>query len=224
MAGLNYREGTPAGDILQYIQRHGSATIKELEAAFDVSATAVREQISHLLAEGLLTATKVRQGAGRPSFRYLLTAKAQALFPKGYDVLINLLLEEILVLDGREKLQLILDRVGKRLAEQYANRTDGYPDGSELRERLTALAAALEKQGMPIAVHELSEGKFVVSEYACPYFDVAQEHSGVCAMEQRMLEHVLGREVTITRRIVEGHHGCQFVIGDKLESDPAATR
>lgn len=210
MTVLTYKAGTPAGDILHYIQRNGSATIKELEAALEVSTTAVREQIAHLQAEGLLAATKVRQGAGRPSFRYMLTTKSQALFPKGYDVLINMLLEEVLAMDGRDKLHQLLDRVGQRLAEQI----DGQVAGSELRERLQTLAAALDRQGMPIQVVELEDNQFMVSEYACPYFDVATEHASVCTIEKRMMEHVLGREVTLTRRIVEGHHGCHFVIGN----------
>jgi DeoR family suf operon transcriptional repressor len=217
MAALNFREGTPAGDILHYIQRHGSATIKELEIALDVSTTAVREQIANLLGDGLLKSTKVRQGAGRPSFRYMLAAKAQALFPKGYDVLINLLLEEILAVEGRDKLQQILDRVGRRLADQYTDESEAAQEGELLRDRLMGLAQALDRRGMPIDVIELSEGNFIVSEYACPYFDVAQEHSGVCTMEQRMMEHVLGRKVELTKRIVEGHHGCQFHVGSATE-------
>jgi predicted ArsR family transcriptional regulator len=31
-------------------------------------------------------------------------------------------------------------------------------------------------------------------------------------MERQMLETALGREVELTRRMVEGHHGCHFTV------------
>lgn len=209
MAVAGFREGTPAADILAYIQRHGSATVKELEDTLGVSTTAVREQLAHLSEGDLITSSKVQRGPGRPLYRYTLTAKAQNLFPKGYDVLINLLLEEILALDGHEKLQQILNRVSIRLAEQY---TSMHESNTALRERLMALSFSMAEQGMPINVVELPEGGFNVNEYACPYFEVAQEHDSVCRMERRMLEEVLGQRVHLTQRMIEGHTGCQFVI------------
>ncbi len=209
MTVIGFREGTPAGDILTYIQRNGSATVKQLEDALGVSTTAVREQLTHLTNQELITPNKVRQGPGRPSYRYTLTAKAQALFPKGYDVLINLLLEEILVTDGAEKLAKLLNGVGTRLATYYANQQ---PAKDALRERLMGLAYAMAQRGMPINVVERPEGGWMLSEYACPYFEVAKTHDSVCSMERQMLESALGHEVQLTRRMVEGHTGCHFLI------------
>lgn len=209
MSVMGFREGTPAGDILTFIQRTGSATVKELEDTLSVSTTAVREQLTHLTNQGLVATTKIRQGAGRPLYRYVLTAKSQALFPKGYDVLLNLLLEEIVLNDGPEKLALLLNGVGNRLAASYAT---SHPANDALRERLMGLAYMMNQKGIPINVVERPEGGWTLSEYACPYFEVAQAHSSVCTMERQMIETALGHEVELTRRIVEGHNGCHFVI------------
>ncbi len=208
MTVAGFREGTPASDILLFIQRNGSATVKELEEALGVSTTAVREQLTHLQNQSLIAASKVRQGPGRPLYRYTLTPKAQGLFPKGYDVLINLLLEAILEHEGPETLAKLLSVVGSRLAEQY----DLPLANAALRERLMALAFAMNRQGTPINIVENPEGGWVVSEYACPYYEVAQEHDSVCSMERTMLEAAIGHKVQITKRMVEGHNGCQFVI------------
>ena len=209
MTVMGFREGTPAGDILTFIQRNGSATVKELEDVLGVSTTAVREQLTHLTNQELITTNKIRQGPGRPLYRYILTAKAQALFPKGYDVLLNLLLEEIVATDGPDKLALLLNNVGRRLAATSAN---SHPANDALRERLMGLAYTLTQRGIPINVVERPEGGWTLSEYACPYFEVAQSHEGVCSMERQMLETALGREVELTRRMVEGHHGCHFTV------------
>ncbi|GAA5527679.1 DeoR family transcriptional regulator [Herpetosiphon gulosus] len=209
MTVFGIREGTPAGDIVSYIQRKGSATVKELEDALAVSTTAVREQLTHLTNQGLIAPTKIRQGPGRPSYRYTLTAKAQSLFPKGYDVLLNVLLEEILATEGAEGMAQLLSRVGTRLATLY---TGDHPANVALRERLMQFVYTMNRKGMSINVAESPGGGWVVSEYACPYFEVAQTHDSLCSMERQMMETALGHEVEIQRRMVEGHNGCHFVI------------
>lgn len=198
----------PSGRILELLQRHGPMSAKQLQAALGVSSlNAVREPLLNLSAAGLVRAEPVRRGAGRPSYLYALTDKAQALFPKGYDVLLRLLLEELLAQHGRDGLRTILQRVGQRLAREYA----GNAEGQAIEERLQALAAALDARGTPINIVETGD-TIMLHEYCCPYYDVAQRTSDVCTIERQMLEQVLGRPVRLMRRIVDGHVDCQFVV------------
>jgi DeoR family transcriptional regulator, suf operon transcriptional repressor len=198
----------PASDILGLLQQNGAMSIKQLRTALGVSSlNAVREQLTTLAAAGLVEASTVRQGAGRPAHLYRLTGKAQALFPKGYDVLLRLLLEELEAQQGREQLQVILSGVSARLAEQYG----GGDDGAALHQRLAVLSAAFAQRGAPITLVE-RDGDVLIHEYTCPYFNVAQTTGDICAVEQQMLEQVLGRKVRLTQRLVDGHIGCQFVI------------
>ena len=44
----------PVNQIIEHLQRHGQATIKELEAVLGVSTNAVREHLLHMQNEGLL--------------------------------------------------------------------------------------------------------------------------------------------------------------------------
>jgi DeoR family transcriptional regulator, suf operon transcriptional repressor len=209
----------PSGRILELLQRNGPMSAKQLQAALGVSSlNAVREPLLTLSVAGLVRSDTVRRGAGRPSYLYALTDKAQALFPKGYDVLLRLLLEELLALEGRERLTQILQGVSERLANEYTG--DG--EGQAIGERLTALAEALDARGTPISIVERDDA-IVLHEYSCPYYDVAQQTNAVCAIEQQMLEQVLGRPVAITRRIVDGHVGCQFVAAaDESGATPQA--
>src|SRR5438132_4665402 len=108
-------ESSPRAEVLRFIQRQGSASIKELEGALGVTTTAVREQVAHLLHEGFLQATRVRGEVGRPYYVYSLTAKAQDLFPKDYATLAVLLLEETLATGGQEGLRAVLHRVNRPL-------------------------------------------------------------------------------------------------------------
>src|SRR5690349_18475998 len=93
---LTLEETSPRTTILRVLQSRGSASIKDLEVALGVTATAVREQVAHLIAEDIIVARRVRGDVGRPFYVYSLTAKAQELFPKDYGELAHLLLQEIL--------------------------------------------------------------------------------------------------------------------------------
>ena len=207
---------SPAGKILAHLQRHGEAAVKELEDVLEVSTTAVREHLTHLQAKDLVATRLVRRGPGRPHLVYFLTPKAQSQFPKQYDTLVNMLLREIAGQEGPERLQVILDAVGARLAEEYGAQVFG----GELPERLAALRGALEARGIPAEVQPSGAG---VELFACPYLDVAQEHAGICAMERRMVEQLLGETIALEGTIREGRRSCHFTIvqgSEALNPDP----
>lgn len=194
--------------ILNHLQRHGQATIKQLEDVLGVSTTAVREHLAHLQAENLVAITTVRNGPGRPRFVYKLTKKAQSLFPKQYDLLMNLLLQEIAAEGGTRQVDFLLERVSKRLAEEYADRMSGI----DVQARLLELRKMLESQGIPAEVRQADDALHI---FACPYLDVAQEHAAVCTMERHMLEQVVGKKMRLENSIRDGHHHCRFVINSE---------
>jgi predicted ArsR family transcriptional regulator len=208
MAATRFTSESPAGKILAYLQRHGEATVKQLEELLGISTTAVREHLTHLEAKDLVTAKLVRRGPGRPHALYFLTNTAQDLFPKEYDTLSTMLLREIASQEGPDRLQVLLTAVGARLAEEYR----GPAVGAELPERLLALCAALEQRGIPV---ELLPGDDSFKLFACPYLDVAQEHAAVCTMERRMVEQVLGEQILLESTIREGGRSCHFTVVNK---------
>ena len=201
--------------MLRLIQRKGEATVKELEQELGRTTTAVREQLTALQADGYIIATrvKVKGELGRPYYVYALTDKGQELFPKEYGDLTNLLLEEILELDGRDKLDLLLQRVSDRAAAKYAA---GIDSAQHLLDRLHNLAALLGDKGMPIEVQQRGSVMMIHSA-SCPYFAVAQRHREICDMEQRMLGQALGSSVQLTGCVLDGNHGCDFVVGRPIE-------
>lgn len=205
---IGFRDTSPARLILEHIQRQGQATIKELEDVLGVSTTAVREHLSHLYANGLVTSHSVRHGPGRPRLVYTLTDKAHGLFPKQYELLINLLLQEIAAEEGAQRVEQLLERVGTRLAHEYAERMNE----DDIKVRMDELRTMLETRGIPAELHPSGEGIKILS---CPFLDVAQEHSEVCAMEQQMIEQVLGEEVILDHSIRDGHYHCCFHLLNK---------
>lgn len=208
MTGTQYTAESPTGKILDYLQRHGEATVKELEELLGISTTAVREHLTHLQARDLIATRLARHGPGRPHAVYFLTAEAQSLFPKEYDTLTNMLLREIASQEGPARLQILLDAVGARLAEEYRVQVTG----DDLSARLVALRNALERRGIPVEIQPEGDS---IRLFACPYYDVAQEHAGVCMMERRMVEQVLGEQIVLEETIREGKRSCRFTVVNK---------
>ena len=198
---------TPAGQIVELLQRQGSLSVKEIEAALGVTTTAVRQQIANLIAEGLVTSRIVREGVGRPHFVYSLTDKARSLFACYCDDLALSLYEELVKEIGPSKVNALLERVGRRIAEQYA----GQLKSTALQERVTDFARLLEAKGIMSDVSPMADG-LILKAYNCPYYELAVEHREICSMEQGMMSRVLEADVALTHCMHDGHQGCQFVV------------
>ena len=85
--------------ILEYLQRNGTATVKELGQLLGLTSTGIRQHLTVLERDGLVAVREERGRVGRPNLVYSLTDEADAVFPKTYDVLASVLLEEIRATD-----------------------------------------------------------------------------------------------------------------------------
>lgn len=193
--------------MLTTLQRNGAMTVKNLEETLGVTATAVRQQLNVLLAEGFIEQRAENIGRGRPKHVYMLTAKGRALFPHHYDEFTNSLLREILLVEGPAKVQQLLGRMGTRMAEQYSRHIAGVAPA----ERAIALTELLNAKGIMAEVH--FEGDAIVfHEFTCPYYELAREHRAICEMEEGMISQVLNQPAELVQCTLDGHHGCQFII------------
>lgn len=204
--------------IIEYLQRNGSATIKQLEGVLGVTTTAVRQQIAALLEQGYVQRDAVVDGVGRPYHTYSITERTRELYACHSDDLALTLLQEIFALEGRGRAQVLLDRVGNRLAQRYA----GAVRGDAVETRVAEMAQALEARGVLTEVaasHAVPEETpaeagagdvIVLKTYNCPYHELAQEHREICAMDEKMMGSVLGSRVELSSCIMDGHGSCTF--------------
>ncbi len=205
---LQQDRSSPAWRIIEYLQRHSSATIKELEQVLGISTTAVRQHLQALQAEGYIDRRAVHSGVGRPHYVYVATEAAQRLFACHCDDLALTLLEEMLAQEGPQKVAHLLQRVSTRLAARYASEVNA----TDLRRRVEQMAQALSAQGVLTEVRQEPGNTFVLRTYNCPYYDLAQGHREICEMDQAMMQQVLGSDVALERCMLDGEGGCTFVI------------
>lgn len=199
---------SPAWQIIEFIKRNGSATVKELEELLGVTTTAVRQHLHALQADGYIARARVHTGVGRPHHAYSITAKAHDLFACHCDDLALTLLEEVYAQEGAARAAQLLERVGDRLARRYA----GDVKSDVLAERVQQMAAALYRRGVLTEVAVQDEHTIVLHAYNCPYHELAQEHRDICDMDAALLRKVLGSEVTLAACMMDGHRGCTFVV------------
>ena len=193
--------------ILDYIRRQGRATVKNLDSFLNLTSTGVRQHLTVLEREGLVTAHEDRGRVGRPALVYKLTDKGDALYPKSYDQLANVLLEEIRELAGAQALQTLLRRVASRFAEPYKERLEGRP----LSERVSEASQIIQERG---CLAECSEdnGDWLIKQFTCPFPNVAGQNSCVCSLDVEFVRQLVGADARLTTSLLRGDDACTFRI------------
>ncbi len=207
LSDIQLVDRSPAGQILKLLQQQGPLSIKDIEAALGVTATAVRQQLTTLTTAEMVTAETVREKRGRPHAMYRLTEKGQALFAHGYEELALALLEEVLQLSDPVTVHQLLHRISTRLGRQYA---EGLHSAA-VADRLHELSALLTAHGVMSKVDEAADA-FVLTEYNCPYYGLAREHREVCGMEIEAMDVALGAPITLFQSTVDGTTGCEVQV------------
>jgi len=193
--------------ILEHMQRHGRATVKELGALLGLTSTGIRQHLTVLERDGLIEAREERGRVGRPTLVYSLTDKADTLFPKRYDMLASVILEEIRSKEGNEKLHQILQNVASRLASPHADRVEG----KSLPERVKETVRVMEEQGCMVDWEE-RDGEYLIDEYTCPFPKVAERDRAVCALHVEFVRVMSGGDTRLTRSLLRGENACTYRI------------
>lgn len=199
--------------ILDHLHHEHDATVKELARLLSLTPTGVRQHLAVLEREGLVSAECDRGHVGRPAFVYRLSEAGEALYPKPYDVLVNMLMEEIRQVAGAEVLQRILRRVADRMAEEHRGRVEGL----SLPQRIELAAELMRAQGC-VAHTEERDGVFYLHESTCPYPAVARRNSAVCALEVDLVRRLTGGDARLVSSLLRGDRACVYRVRPR---DPA---
>ncbi|HZP26642.1 MAG TPA: winged helix-turn-helix transcriptional regulator [Dehalococcoidia bacterium] len=207
--------------ILSHLKRHGGSSVDELAQALGLAHMTVRQHLTGLERDGLISSREVRRATGRPHHIFVLAEKAEEeVFPKRYDRLANLMLEEIASLESGEiaglssdeKKQLLFRKMTTRLARRYAPRLQGKP----LPERVQLVASILETEG-GFAEWRKSEAGFEIIDYNCIYRKVAAADDHVCDWHVNLLAQLLGQDVSCNQFARTGEDCCRFLVTDPTE-------
>jgi DeoR family suf operon transcriptional repressor len=191
--------------VLDYLRRQGAVRISDLVTETGVTATAVRQRVQRLMAEGLVARTTERQVRGRPNHRYALTEAGERHSGNNFGDLAGVLWEEIKAVSDPEIRRGLL----KRIADRFVARYRDHVDGANLGERMASIAELMQQREIPFEVNTTGALP-VLSALACPYPELAKQDRGVCTMEKLMLSEVLGENVRLSACRLDGATCCTF--------------
>lgn len=191
--------------LIDILRREGAATISTLVAEMGVTATAVRQRLTRLMAEGLVERRAERLSRGRPNHRYHLTDKGQRSGGTNISDMATVLWEEIKSVEDPRVRAGLLKRIADRFTEKYRDEIAG----NTLAERMASLARLMGEREVPFEVQGGGELP-VLSALACPYPDLAVHDRSVCTIEKLMLSEVLGESVRLSECRLDGASCCTF--------------
>jgi predicted ArsR family transcriptional regulator len=191
--------------LLDILRKAGPCSVAQLAAAMEVTATAVRQRLTRLLAQGDIERTTQRAGRGRPVHRYGLTEKGRRRAGANFADLAIALWEEIRAIRDSEVRRGLLARISGRMALLYGEQIRG----STVQERMESLAGLFRERQIPFDV-DRSGDLPVLYARACPYPELAERDRAVCAMEKNLFSELLGENVRLASCRLDGHACCSF--------------
>lgn len=203
------RSDTTDRDLFDHLRRTGSASVGELAEMLGVTAPAVRQRLSRLMAEGLLDRVIERHGRGRPSHRYRLTKKGERTTGDNYFDLAAILWDEIRQVEDAEVRNGLLRRLAKRLADAYSGQVGNTIGQDDLRARMRDLARLMGEREVPFEVDESGDLP-IINALACPYPALAENDRSICTLERMMMSEVLGEAVKLSECRLDGDCRCSF--------------
>jgi predicted ArsR family transcriptional regulator len=210
--------------ILAHLKRTSGATVDALAAELGLARMTVRQHLAGLERDGLVVSHEERGRTGRPRYVFSLSDGGQEMFPKRYDRLADLVLQEIAFLDADEiaglspedKKRLLMRKMAERVYQQYEPKVRD----KALGERIPLVAGILQEEG-GFAEWRRDAAGFEIVDYNCVYRKVADSHHDVCEWHLSLLGRLLDAPVECTEFQSKGSECCRFVVrnADANESE-----
>lgn len=207
--------------------------IGQMAEALGVTATAIRQRLDRLMRQGIICRETVtagspqaaaavpsrRSGRGRPAHVYSLTEKGRRTSGDNFRDLSLVLWREIRQVRDPSIRRGLMARVGSAMAGMYRDRVAG----ETAAERLESVAGLLRERRLSCDVQagDTGGGLPVLTTYACPYPELAEQDRGICAAERIMLEELVGSSVQLSECRLDGAACCKFTAtGQGLANAP----
>lgn len=197
--------------ILHHLKRHPGAGVESLAQTLGLAPMTIRQQLAKMAADGLVHATAERRPTGRPAHAYHLTAQGEDRFPKAYDRLANLLLDEVMAVDGQAAWATPAGRADmfRRLARRAAGPHLADLERLDEGERAQATVTILRDESGFAELEHTSSG-LEIREYNCVFQRLVEGHADVCLFHTEYIGNLLGRPVELDGCQCDGAIACRF--------------
>ncbi|NIG57457.1 metalloregulator ArsR/SmtB family transcription factor [Chitinophaga sp. Cy-1792] len=195
------------------LKTKGPLPLTTLAASLSVTTEGARFQLQKLAAEGLVKASTVAKGRGRPQQIWSLTEKGEARFPDTHADLTVRLIQSIRDTLGEAALDAVIISQQKNSIRKYNHELSQY---HTLEEKVKGLAEIRDNEGY-MAEYTKDEEGYLLIENHCPVCAAATTCQGFCKAELESFRQVLAKEAKVTRidHIISGARRCAYRISPR---------
>lgn len=164
--------------------RGAPRTVNELAEKLELTDNAIRAQLLALERDGLIRQSGQQRGHRKPHFAYELTAEAESLFPKAYDLLLNRVIAVLKKRLAPKELTRVLREAGRSLA------ADAPGGQTSLESRARYALGVLESIGGAAKLEEQGD-KLIIESANCPMAAAVSEHPEICQLAEALLTEIM---------------------------------
>jgi predicted ArsR family transcriptional regulator len=168
--------------------RLGALTADDIATKLNLTASAVRAQLTGMERDGVVKRVGHRAGTTRPSQVFELTPEVEQLISQAY---IPLLMQFVRVLTRGMPVKAVNDLMrsaGSELAEELSG---GHRPSGALHARVT-LASQLMNEQLGAVTHVEANRGYTIQGAACPLAALTGKHPAVCLAMESFVSEIVG--------------------------------
>ncbi|MFN8446869.1 MAG: ArsR family transcriptional regulator [Caldilineaceae bacterium] len=203
--------------ILEILKERNSATVADLAALLAMPSVSVRHHLDILQGDNLIRVDHLERsgGAGRPQQVYTLTEEADNYFPNNFAALAGNLVRQMKQVLPPDQVETAFRNMAGEIAREFPPSSRN----ESLEQRLERITQFLNERGY--LAHWYRDGasqSFFLQKCNCPYGEVAGEHRELCAMDQSLIDQLMGCHCERTRSARSGDGCCVYQICQDVQS------
>jgi DeoR family suf operon transcriptional repressor len=206
----NLPEGRRA--VLYALRRRGQATADDVARQLDMTVSGARQHLTALVDDGFAEATELPRPPGqrgRAQLSYMVTERADALFPKAYGELTN----ELLGYASESDSGLVDTLFSRRRDERIRNATERLEKKRTLKQKVAELTRILDDDGYLATCEDVAPGVFHIVEHNCAIWAVAQKYGQACTSELAFIRAALpDADVERVQHMIAGALHCAYEV------------
>ena len=200
--------GVRQQDLLNLLLKKKSGlTVDELSKQLEITRNAVRQHLSALESDGLITQGVTRPSGGRPEQLYVLTEAGKELFPRHYAWFAQLIFESIKRESGVEELRERMKVMGAEVAKQLRSQ---YPRLESRQQKVEKLAELMQQLGYNTQRVTVVDGTPIIEADNCVFHNLAIKNPEICQFDLALLSTFTDSEIDHSECMASNGNVCRF--------------
>ena len=189
------------------LKNKGGLTLDELSEYLKISRNAVRQHVSALENNGIVTEGVTRPSGGRPEQLYVLTDEGKEFFPRNYSWFAQLMVESITQESGSAGLRERLGAIGEGVAQQLLSQNSVFKTREQKVEKLSEV---MEELGYNTKSFAVDSDALTIEADNCIFHNLAMKNPEICQFDLALLSTFTDSTVNHEECMAKGGNVCRF--------------